>query len=322
MAKCVTRSVSRLHITLIDLIGRLGRIDGGAGVTLSEPSFVVSAQILDHGSIEFSGGMEYRDIAITCANRYLARACRSCGARIEVIRGYELHVGLGGVTQLCLSIAKSLSASMGLDEDPIELAKIVGRGGTSGIGTYSFKLGGFIVDAGHSYPTEKQLIGPSDQVVAPPPPMITRIEIPENWRFVLVRPLGARKIYGDLERRIFEEGRRMPEEEVWRVSHILLMGLIPSVKIGDIELFKRSIGMIQEVGFKKIEWLYQDKSVWSIRKKLLLRGIEHGLSSMGPTIYIPCRENECEEISSYISDEKSISLDIVKGSNRGADTIC
>ncbi|MEM2204045.1 MAG: hypothetical protein QXI22_06790 [Sulfolobales archaeon] len=322
MAKCVTKSVSRLHITLIDIIGRLGRIDGGAGVTLSEPSFVVSAQILDRGGIEFSGSIEYRDIAITCANRYLSRACRSCGARIEVIKGYELHIGLGGVTQLCLSIAKSLSASMGFDEDPVELARIVGRGGTSGIGTYGFKLGGFIVDAGHSYPAEKQLIGSSDHVEAPPPPLITRIEIPENWRFVLVRHLGARKIYGDLEKRIFEEGRKMPVEDVWMVSHILLMGLIPSVKIGDIELFKRSIGMIQEVGFKKIEWLYQDESVWSIRKKLLFKGIEHGLSSMGPTIYIPCREDECEEISSYISNEKGISLDIVKGSNRGAETIC
>ena len=322
MTRCVTRSVSRLHITLVDLVGELGRVDGGAGITLNEPRFVVSAQILERGSVEFSGSAEYRDIAIMCASRYLARACRSCGARIEVMEGYGLHIGLGGVTQLCLSIAKSLSASMGLDEDPVELARVVGRGGTSGIGVYSFKLGGFIIDAGHSYPDEKPLVGPSDYVVAPPPPLIARIEIPEDWRFVLVRPSGARKIYGDLERKIFEEGKKMPVEEVWRVSHILMMGLIPSVRIGDIGLFRRSVGLIQGVGFKRIEWLYQDEGVWKIRKKLLSRGIEHGLSSMGPTIYIPCRGDECEEIFSYISNDGSVSLDIVRGMNRGAETNC
>lgn len=320
---CTTRSVSRLHITLIDLLGRLGRIDGGAGITLNKPYFLVRAEVIEHGGIEFSGNPIYRDIVLTCAKKYLERTCRSCGARIEVIDGYDLHVGLGGVTQLCLSVAKALSRSMGFDEDPIELAKIVGRGGTSGIGVHGFKLGGFIVDAGHRYPGEKKYIGPSDYAVAPPPPLITRIEIPSSWRFILVKPVEARRIYGDLEKRIFDEGGRISESEIWRLSHVILMGLIPSIGVGDIDMFRRSVSLIQEIGFKKIEWLYQDERVWNIRRRLLSRNIDHGLSSMGPTIYIPCIDDECEEIHKYIAGEGGkICLEVVEGRNRGAETIC
>ncbi len=323
MARCITRSVSRLHITLVDLLGRLGRIDGGAGITLNSPRFLVEAEVRDRGEIELLGDPAYRDIAMKCASRYLEKACRSCGARIEIKEGYELHIGLGGVTQLCLSIAKSLSASMGLDEDPVELARITGRGGTSGIGIYSFKLGGFIVDAGHRYPLEKSSIGPSDYITAPPPPLITRIEIPGNWGFVLARPIGAKRIYGDLEKRVFEEGAGISEHEVWRVSHIVLMGLIPSVRVGDIDVFRKSISMIQDAGFKRIEWLHQDEAVWMVRKILTARGIDHGLSSMGPTIYIPCIGSECEDISGHILREGGrVDIDIVGGRNRGAETLC
>jgi beta-RFAP synthase len=102
------------------------------------------------------------------------------------------------------------------------------------------------------------------------------------------------------------------------------MGLMPSVAVGDIELFRRSISMIQDLGFKKIEWRYQGKEVWVIRRKLEELGIGFGLSSMGPTIYIPCKGRECIDIGESV--KRVINSDTItiasQGRNKGADSFC
>jgi beta-ribofuranosylaminobenzene 5'-phosphate synthase len=323
MARCTTRSVSRIHITLIDLLGSLGRVDGGAGIALEKPYHLVSAEVSEGiPGIEVNG--DRGGVAERCARKVLEALCRSCGARVEVRESYDLHMGLGGVTQLCLATARSISLSLGLDIDSIELARIAGRGGTSGIGIHAFRSGGFLVDGGHRYPSEKSYIAPSDYVKAPPPPLISRLEIPSDWGFILVIPKTSKRIYGELERKIFTEASSIPVEEVWRVSHIALMGLMPSVAVGDIELFRRSISMIQDLGFKKIEWRYQGKEVWVIRRKLEELGIGFGLSSMGPTTYIPCKGRECIDIGESV--KRVINSDMItiasQGRNKGADSFC
>ncbi len=323
VARCTTRSVSRIHIILIDLLGSLGRVDGGAGVALEKPYHLVSAEASEGIlGVEVSGDRE--GVAERCAKRVLETLCRSCGARVEVRESYDLHIGLGGVTQLCLATARSISLSLGLDIDSIELARITGRGGTSGIGVHAFRSGGFLVDGGHRYPSEKSYVAPSDYVEAPPPPLVSRVEVPGDWGFILVIPKTSRRIYGGLERKIFTEASSISPEEVWRVSHIVLMGIMPSVAVGDIELFRRSISMIQDLGFKKIEWKYQGKEVWAIRRKLEELGIGFGLSSMGPAIYIPCKGGECIDIG--VSVKMVINGDAItmvsQGRNRGADSFC
>ena len=35
---------SRLHVTLIDLNGKYGRIDGGVGITIREPKLILEAE--------------------------------------------------------------------------------------------------------------------------------------------------------------------------------------------------------------------------------------------------------------------------------------
>lgn len=323
MRRCTTRSVSRIHITLIDLAGELGRVDGGAGVTLEEPKHIVSARVFEGRPwVDARGDVE--GVAERCAREALKSLCRSCGAYVEVIESYEPHIGLGSVTQLCLATARSIAMSLGIDIEGYELARIVGRGGTSGVGVHAFRVGGFIVDGGHRYPGEKSSIGPSDYVRAPPPPLTARLEIPRGWGFALLRPRGARRIYGEREKRVFEEASSIPREEVWRVSHIVLMGLMPSVASGDLELFRRSVAEIQRLGFKRVEWGHQDEEVLRASRVLRERGLEHGLSSMGPTIYIPCREGECSEISEELERilGRGFEVAVAMGRNRGAEAYC
>ena len=42
----------RIHITLIDMNGELGRVDGGAGLTLSSPNVKITAEEADNIRIE------------------------------------------------------------------------------------------------------------------------------------------------------------------------------------------------------------------------------------------------------------------------------
>ena len=58
------------------------------------------------------------------------------------------HTGLGSKTQLLLSFATALKQYYNKDVDVYELTKLVGRGGTSGIGYRVFEKGGFILDCG------------------------------------------------------------------------------------------------------------------------------------------------------------------------------
>ena len=56
------------------------------------------------------------------------------GFKFTVDSAYPPHSGLGSGTQLSLAVAKLISTMNNQDIKAVELAKIVGRGGTSGIG--------------------------------------------------------------------------------------------------------------------------------------------------------------------------------------------
>ena len=80
-----------------------------------------------------------------------------------------------------MATAKLITETVGISGvEGKELSTIVGRGGTSGIGTYVNELGGLIVDGGHSL-VEKPGFLPSGASKASPPPLIARYEFPEEW---------------------------------------------------------------------------------------------------------------------------------------------
>ena len=77
------------------------------------------------------------------------------------------------------------------DLTALELAKIVGKGRTSGIGVESFENGGFIIDGGHRAMKNRGFV-PSSASCATPPPIIARYDFPEDWKIILVIPLRGR----------------------------------------------------------------------------------------------------------------------------------
>ncbi len=272
------RTPSRIHITLIDLNGSLGRVDGGVGIALEKPYFEL--EFVENDKIEVEGC--YSEEIKIIAEKVINELKLDVKARIRVLNHYERHIGLGSTTQLYLAIAKGITLLNNINLNVYELAKIVNRGGTSGIGINAFEHGGFIIDAGHGIRDKPDFL-PSDFSRSKPAKMLFRYDFP--WDLILVIPKDKKRIYGGKELMIFKEYCPISEDEVERLCRVILMKLIPAVVEEDIEEFGSAINLIQRLGFKRIEISLQNDSVKELLKICQLYSYGAGLSSFGPVIY-------------------------------------
>ena len=182
---------ARLHFSLIDLNGQLGRIDGGFGLAITEPNFEIIAEPSTDICVE-SCAYHERACAILAQ---LQKTYQFPGIKLKFISEIPTHSGFGSGTQLSLGIASAVNLFYDLNLSVLELANAVGRGGTSGIGIAAFDTGGFIVDGGHRYPEQKSSFLPSaaaDDIS--PPPILLRHKFP-SWRLLIVMP-NCSRIYG------------------------------------------------------------------------------------------------------------------------------
>jgi len=268
---------SRLHITLIDMNASIGRVDGSIGLTLNEPVINISARKSD--IVEIIGKIEHSE---RLSNSIKALLPDGKGIRISIEKDYPSHIGLGSGTQAALAAGTAVNELYDLGLSIYEIAVKAGRGGTSGIGVAAFEKGGFILDGGHDFRKKKAVL-PSAASRLPPAPVLVRRDFP-GWDIVVAVPeqKGASQAN---EVNIFQEVCPVPLYEVEKLSHIILMQLLPALSEEDIITFGKSINAIQELGFKKREVELQPVS-----KKLMevLRdGGAHGagMSSFGPTVY-------------------------------------
>lgn len=269
---------SRLHFTLIDLNASLGRVDGGVGLALEEPSIEITAE-------------EGKGLVVIGQSEHIARIRSSAekllpkgeGIEIKIVRDYPSHLGLGSGTQASLAAGMAVNMLFDLGLSVREIALRVGRGGTSGIGIAAFEYGGFILDGGHRY-SEKKAFSPSSASKAPPPPLLLHRDFPD-WDIVLAIP-NLKGASGEREVDIFQKECPIPLQEVQALSHIILMEMLPSLVEEDIEAFGDAINRIQEVGFKKREVALAGGEVKRIVEIMRTNGAwGAGLSSFGPTVY-------------------------------------
>ncbi len=188
--RVIIRTPSRVHVTLIDMHGGSGRVDGGIGITLDEPGILLEAELSPALSVR-GGTPELQERVRGIAAEVLQKLGAGGSVAITVRNHFPSHVGLGSGTQLGLAVARAISELHGRALSVRELAKLVGRGGTSGIGTAAFEHGGFIVDGGHrfGFGGEKTDFRPSAASRGVrPPPVIARHDFPSDWRILIAIP--------------------------------------------------------------------------------------------------------------------------------------
>lgn len=286
--RVIVETPSRIHLGLIDMHGGIGRVDGGIGISLEEPGILLEVS-QSRESVARGGDERARETAEKAAARVLAGIRAPGGVEITLRRVYPSHVGLGSGSQIALAVARGICEVFGRSLPVKELARLAGRGGTSGIGTAAFEHGGFIVDGGHAFGSGAEKTGfrpssASDGVR--PAPVIARHDFPADWRIVLATPRLPAGASGGREVEIFQNACPVPLEEVRETCHEVLMRMLPGVVDHDLDLFGRAVNRIQDLGFKRVEIALQPAVIPLLIDEMRRAGAAcAGMSSFGPTVY-------------------------------------
>jgi len=310
-------SPSRLHLTLIDLNAELGRVDGGAGITLESPGMELLAAEADN--VEIVG-----DSLLAGKMRKAADALlpEGKGIKLQINDSLPDHVGLGSGTQAALSAAAAINKMYGLGKSVRELAIAVGRGGTSGIGVAAFENGGIILDGGHKF-KDKCAFSPSAASHVPPGPVLFRRDFPD-WPIVLAIP-NTKGAHDAEEVDIFKKYCPIPLAEVQEICHVILMQMLPALVEEDLESFGKAINHFQLVGFKRREVELQLRPVLDIMEYMRDNGASgSGISSFGPVVYgIVGSSGEgkrlLKEAQRMLDESLGGKTLLTKAKNRGAD---
>jgi beta-ribofuranosylaminobenzene 5'-phosphate synthase len=285
-ARVIVEAPARVHMTLIDMNGSSGRVDGGIGLSVEDPAVVVEAKRSDGLTVRGDG--ESAERVKKTAEKVLAALGVQGGAEISLHRTYHGHIGLGSGTQIALATARALTA-LYHPMEVREIAAIAGRGGTSGIGTAAFESGGFILDGGHSFgPSgEKSDFRPSAASRnVRPAPVLFRHPVPDDWQILLATPAIPEGAHGKAEVDIFRQYCPVPIGEVQALCHTVLMQMLPGIVEKDLDLFGTAVNAIQGLGFKRVEHSLQPPLIHDLIAALRATDAAGvGLSSFGPTVY-------------------------------------
>ncbi len=265
---------ARLHFGVLDLRGALGRSFGGIGAAAPAPTLLVSACPAD--TLEVAG--EDVDRAAGFAHRFLAHygpGNGGGGVRLHVHRTLPPHSGLGSGTQLALAVARALAECCGVATDAPALARAVGRGRRSAIGTWTFTGGGLVLEGGRR---------PESDGVAP---LLARLPFPPAWRCVVAVPEAAPGISGEEEADALAELARPPECDVERVAHLVLMALLPALAEADLATFGAALREIQEITGRWFASVQGGTFAPGPSEELVRRMAEWGASGVGQSSWGP-----------------------------------
>lgn len=308
---------ARLHIGFLDLNGGLGRRFGSLGLTLDSPS----TQILLETADEPSAAGPDADRAKAALEK-VAGVHASIDTRIRIVveKALTAHAGLGSGTQLALAVGVAASALSGHPLAASEIARALGRGMRSSIGLGAFEGGGVLLDGGQ--PVSRK---PGDHR---PPPLLSRVPIPEKWRILLIFDRDKTGLSGADETQAMQGLPEFPERLADRLCRLTLMGAMPAAADGDADGFGRAVGEIQRrLGdhFARHQGgRFTSPDVAAALKLIEDDGVPGvGQSSWGPTGFAVfgdaiAAEDAAADLSARFASRRNLVFDVVRGNNRGA----
>ena len=263
---------ARLHLGMLAVAGNGERRFGGLGVAVARPAVVVEARMADELSAE--GADAERALAF-------ARRCHEAlglpgGAHLNVLEAIPPHVGLGSGTKLALAVGQALAAVHGRTVEAPRLAQAVGRAARSAVGTWTFALGGLVVEGGVRRGEER------------PAPLLARHPMPEQWRVVLVVPRAEAGLSGVTEEAAFRQLVPSPERSA-TIAQLVLTSLLPALVEGEVEEFGVALTRIQQLvgdAFATVQGGRFHPRAGALVEALLGNGAAGaGQSSWGPAVY-------------------------------------
>jgi beta-ribofuranosylaminobenzene 5'-phosphate synthase len=299
---------ARLHLGMLAVARDGARRFGGLGVSVDRPAVVVEARRADELSAEGPDA----DRALVFAQRCQKALGLAGGAQLRILEAIPPHVGLGSGTKLALAVAQALAVLHGRTVDAPALAQAVGRAARSAVGTWTFALGGLVVEGGVRRGEER------------PAPLLARHPMPEEWRVVLVVPSAELGLSGVAEEEAF--GRLVPSaERSATIAQLVLTSLLPARVEGDLEEFGAALTLVQQLvgdAFATVQDGRFHPRAAPLVEALLRHGAAGaGQSSWGPAVYgVVGSEATGRELARRMEDvvDGEAGVELVTFDNRGA----
>ena len=149
--------------------------------------------------------------------------------KLEVLSSPPDHVGLGIGTQLGLAVVAGLAQWLELNwRDGELLSRVSQRGSRSAVGTHGFLHGGLIVDGGKLADEQLGIL-------------MHRVDVPSDWRFVLVRPQSQVGLSGQHELTAISSLPPFPAKITEALHAIVDHRMLPAAKSADFGEFSNAL---------------------------------------------------------------------------------
>jgi beta-ribofuranosylaminobenzene 5'-phosphate synthase len=227
------------------------------------------------------------------------------------------HHGYGSKTAFLSSLAFGLRKFFNLQISDDETQMLTRRGGTSGVGFYTFRAGGLVWDDGQ--PSNGIPVGPSSiQTPIGPPLLINRWESPPHGVLVVipaVPPIEHKKEIEVMAQGVYDR------VELRDLYSAVFKRFIPAYLSSDYAELRYALDDISTRGFKRIEISAQDERVGALRQYISTSlSLPCGMSSMGPLLYaLYDRQSvDVDDIARHLSARNDVaSTHLANTRNRG-----
>jgi beta-ribofuranosylaminobenzene 5'-phosphate synthase len=301
---------ARLHLGMLDASGEGARRFGGLGVAVTRPAVIVRATA-SGGRVEVEGPDAERAARVAGRVRE-ALGDGDSGARVGVLEAIPPHVGLGSGTKLALAVTAALCGLAGRTPEPVELARLAGRGARSAVGLWTFALGGLVVEGGRRRGSDE------------PAPLLVRHAMPDEWRCVLAVPAAEPGLSGAAEVEAFADLRPHPARSA-EIAQVVLTALLPAVVERDLPEFGAALTRLQRLvgdAFAPVQGgTFHPRAEPVIDAMLRLGAAGAGQSSWGPAVYgLVGGEAEAKVLARRLEAEfgGGLRAQAVRFDNRGA----
>lgn len=311
LSDAVTVTVpARLHLGFLDLSHGSARRFGGIGLAISERQTQITITRAPQPQIAGPQG------ARVAAHVTAMQAHLGVGAhRVSIAEVVPAHAGLGSGTGIALAVAAGLRR---LHDRPLDVegdALRLGRGARSGLGIGLFAHGGLLVDGGRGALTR-------------PPPIVSRLAFPDEWRIILVLDPSREGVNGPAEAAAFAALEPFAAARAAENCRLVLLRALPALVERDLASFGAAIEELQvHIGdyFAPLQGggRFSSPAVAAAMQALARAGAGGiGQSSWGPTgfAFLPDATRAAAAVAALRADASFAALDIrvCRGLNHGA----
>lgn len=285
---------------------------GGVGAMIEPPCVEVEVSPANCFAVHGSLSGRTRQLVELLVEQWKLPSLPACEV---VVRSPRDHTGLGVGTQMNLAIATGLRRFLNRAEISLEdMSATVGRGARSAVGTYGFRMGGLIVDAGKE---PGQAIGK----------LATRVALPDAWRFVLFCKPDERGLAGSNEATAFERLQNVPEDVTRKLWAITNDEILPAVGQSDCQKFGDAIyrfGRLAGECFAVVQnGPFASEEIEQLVDSIRAFGVPGaGQSSWGPTVFaVTDGDDEAQRLVEWVrgqSRDIAYEIMVARPNNHGA----